>query len=814
MKIRFLFKDLASNVAKEIACAYATAQGMDPDSAKLIGASVGGIVSGLSGFSIEQSNMQRLKRIIKDAIKEAIHSEDFELPSECANDLLAAFSPENVVQLCSSSQADRDAMCMISEALRQSPNCDIHTLPIKKITRDILEYIHTKLNEDSDLINPVLLEASKSHGEKLDTILALLQNMQPTGRANSDPVAPTELTNSIPNVERGFVIHRETEIGDLLALLQEGKTSLLLCGFGGIGKTSLARLLFHEIKGNYDAVAWIPYNGTLEQSVLASVQLFAEISNTQARLQAILSSLKNDGKRKLIVIDNADSNEERKQEPSKDPLLKNITGWANTTVIVTSRFHSLGDCYTPFPVDFLSPDACLDLFFRHCEHPRTTENAETAQAFIHDLAKYHTLTVELLAKGAAFEASLSGFYQELKNKGFSFPTIQIETSAADPTAPDVTATIAQHLKTLFKLRTRPTEQTKLLQCFAALPTGAAFTKNEIENWFGFDINLAEPLVKSGWLSRNMGQYTLHPLIKEVILLDELPQDNCADFLCYIEDYHNGFFPSGEIYTATIRKIEIVESVLASLKVETNTIQFAHIFHNTASAYNDLADYDKALAYDQKALDISEAKLGTDHPNTATTYNNIAGVYRAKGDYDNALRFYQKALEIREAKLGTDHPDTATTYNNIAAVYQGKGDYDNALKFYQKASKIFEAKLGTDHPDTATTYNNIALVYCAKGDYDNALRFHQKALEIREAKSGTDHPDTALTYMNLGSMQYQTESYQDGLANLLKAYRIFAFRLGIEHPYTKAALRWLPDCYDAAYPSGEPFESWLSKQLEI
>ena len=62
--------------------------------------------------------------------------------------------------------------------------------------------------------------------------------------------------------------------------------------------------------------------------------------------------------------------------------------------------------------------------------------------------------------------------------------------------------------------------------------------------------------------------------------------------------------------------------------------------------------------------ISEQKLGIDHPNTATTYHNIGSVYKDKGDYDKSLEYYLKCLIIYEQKLGIDHPNTATAYNNI------------------------------------------------------------------------------------------------------------------------------------------------------
>ena len=96
-------------------------------------------------------------------------------------------------------------------------------------------------------------------------------------------------------------------------------------------------------------------------------------------------------------------------------------------------------------------------------------------------------------------------------------------------------------------------------------------------------------------------------------------------------------------------------------------------------YQEQGEYEKALEYYGKALEIVERTLGNDHPSTATTYNNMAGVYKAQGDYEKALEYYEKDLEISEKVLGSDHPNTATTYNNMALVYEAQGEYEKAQR---------------------------------------------------------------------------------------------------------------------------------------
>ena len=47
------------------------------------------------------------------------------------------------------------------------------------------------------------------------------------------------------------------------------------------------------------------------------------------------------------------------------------------------------------------------------------------------------------------------------------------------------------------------------------------------------------------------------------------------------------------------------------------------------------------------------------------------------DYAGALRQYERALRITEAALGPDHPDAANWLNNLATVRYLQGDRDAA-----------------------------------------------------------------------------------------------------------------------------------------
>lgn len=183
------------------------------------------------------------------------------------------------------------------------------------------------------------------------------------------------------------------------------------------------------------------------------------------------------------------------------------------------------------------------------------------------------------------------------------------------------------------------------------------------------------------------------------------------------------------------------------------------YGNIGLVYRNLGEYDKALEYYFKALEIRKDVLGEKHPNTAGSYGNIGVVYHNLEDYDKALEFYNKALEIDKDVLGENHHDTAISYNNIGVVYDELGDYDKALEYHNKALEIKKEVLGEKHASTAMSYNNIGNVYDDLGDYDKALEYHNKALEIFEEVLGESHPYTQQTIQNISETKQKLEESQ-------------------------------------------------------
>ncbi|CAF3784247.1 unnamed protein product [Adineta steineri] len=225
-----------------------------------------------------------------------------------------------------------------------------------------------------------------------------------------------------------------------------------------------------------------------------------------------------------------------------------------------------------------------------------------------------------------------------------------------------------------------------------------------------------------------------------------------------------------------KALDICEKILPS-----NHVTLATSYNNVGAVYDHLGEYSKALSYHEKALNIYEKILPPNYPSLASSYNNIGLVYDNMREYSKALSYYEKALDTYEKTLPSNHPDLATSYNNIGSVYMSMGEYSKTLPYYEKALDIFQKCLPPNHPSLAASYNNIGTVYNAKKEYSKALSYYEKALGINEKILPPNHPDLVNYYHNIGLVYDNMREYSKTLPYYEKALNIYEKTLPPNHP---------------------------------
>jgi preprotein translocase subunit SecA/nephrocystin-3 len=176
-----------------------------------------------------------------------------------------------------------------------------------------------------------------------------------------------------------------------------------------------------------------------------------------------------------------------------------------------------------------------------------------------------------------------------------------------------------------------------------------------------------------------------------------------------------------------------------LKQATEESAKAPIYNQLGSTKKDQGEYQEAITFYEKSIEIEEKSIPLRHQNLANSYNNIGLVYDSMGDYSKALSSYEKALAIKQQSLPPNHPSLGSSYNNIGNVYSKMGDYSKALSSHEKALEIRQQSLPPNHPDLGASYNNIGIVYRKMGDYSKALSSYECAVEIAQQSLPSNHP---------------------------------------------------------------------------
>ncbi|MGI5518412.1 tetratricopeptide repeat protein [Streptomyces sp. CA-106131] len=93
---------------------------------------------------------------------------------------------------------------------------------------------------------------------------------------------------------------------------------------------------------------------------------------------------------------------------------------------------------------------------------------------------------------------------------------------------------------------------------------------------------------------------------------------------------------------------------------------------------------------------------------------------------------------------------AGAVDHISQVLTKSGDYGSALQLSQAAHSITARCLGPEHPDTLRSRNNLANALDHFGRHQEAAVLHQHVLTTRERVLGSNHPETLLTRSDLAN----------------------------------------------------------------
>ncbi len=247
---------------------------------------------------------------------------------------------------------------------------------------------------------------------------------------------------------------------------------------------------------------------------------------------------------------------------------------------------------------------------------------------------------------------------------------------------------------------------------------------------------------------------------------------------YIGDvyyYQNNADKAIEAYQ---KSLKVAEELLktASNDVEIKSLKkgMSKTCSNIGLAYSDKSEYNKALEFNTKSLNLKQELLKQCKDSNekkglmegiSQNYNNYGTVYYYQGSFEKAINSYLISLRICEKS--DNKRGMSFCFNNIGSVYSDMNLHEKAIEYKMRSLKIFE-ELG-DKKKMAKCYNNIGNSFSALKKYENAMNCYQKSLEIdKELK---DKRSMSMSYINIGELLVIQKKYDAAQQNYLKALTI-------------------------------------------
>ncbi|MFJ7416494.1 tetratricopeptide repeat protein [Streptomyces sp. NPDC098077] len=165
-----------------------------------------------------------------------------------------------------------------------------------------------------------------------------------------------------------------------------------------------------------------------------------------------------------------------------------------------------------------------------------------------------------------------------------------------------------------------------------------------------------------------------------------------------------------------------------------------------------------------------------------TLDSLAGTLSVAGAASEELLLRRHVLDAETRVLGPGHPDTLGSRNNLASVLNRLGEYQQAADLHRQNLTDLERVLGPDYPDTLSSRNNLANVLNQLGEYQQAADLHRQNLTDRERVLGPGHPDTLSSRHNLANALFRLGEHRQAVAPLRQNVADLEHILGPDHPH--------------------------------
>ena len=567
---------------------------------------------------------------------------------------------------------------------------------------------------------------------------------------------------------------RDTELDELHTALQE-HSKVFIKGFAGIGKSEFAKAYAKKFKKEYRNILYFNYHGSLKESITDMDFAGDNLSdNEQIRFTKHIRFLKGLRRDSLIIIDNFNT--------ANDSFLSTLINYGCKMIFTT---RSKIDCGHIFDLDVIeNSDELYQLVSKYYSY--ADENKTVINELI-ETVHHHTLSVEMIAK--------------LLEKGLHTPEEILEhlrQNSADPDSTDkikiskdginAKETYYNHIRSLFSLYLLDDDYQNIMRnliIFDEVRIRYFAKMLELD-----DTNGINELCELGFIENTYADLiTLHPMIKDVVLLDLKPTFYNCDVLITNLKFKLQIIgielPDSAIIISSIRNVMKYFGSIDSISY-LNFLETAYIFLDNYHEY----DFMEIIISETEKL-LDDEGIGNEN-NRALYLNNKAMLPNNRYEkLAHSISLINKALSMCDEK---SNPILFANINmNLGILYIDNKETERGLEFMDKAY-LFIKLCRAYNDDFITIARNYAVTLSENERVNKALEVLTECEFATEGCSSNNHAallfDLGAAYILAGNYPLAVKKYSLAFAEYfalgcseeLTARKIAAARQMQRHGY--------------------------------
>ena len=142
----------------------------------------------------------------------------------------------------------------------------------------------------------------------------------------------------------------------------------------------------------------------------------------------------------------------------------------------------------------------------------------------------------------------------------------------------------------------------------------------------------------------------------------------------------------------------------------NSFSYAGLCNNFGLYYQNIGDMKSAYDLHLKSLDILKNYDSEEYLlEYAVTLSNLFNPSYQLGMKKKAVEYLNKAIDIFEKNVGTEHPLYSASLNNMAIYYYNEGKLNRAIEFFKRAVEISKKTMGVDSDNYKNILSNIKFI---------------------------------------------------------------------------------------------------------